>query len=65
MRALKGNIATKFGEPPYLAAGGEQGYMWDNPVARVYRDARLVSIGGGADEIMLSIIARGMGTLPG
>ena len=43
---------------------GGMGFMWDNPVARLFRDGRLVSIGGGADEIMLQIIAKGMGTLP-
>ena len=43
---------------------GGMGFMWDNPVARAYRDTRLVSIGGGADEVMLSIICRLMGTLP-
>lgn len=42
---------------------GGMGFMWDNPVARLFRDGRLVSIGGGTDEIMLTIIARGMGTL--
>jgi citronellyl-CoA dehydrogenase len=41
------------------------GFMWDNPVARAYRDVRLVSIGGGADEIMLGIICKLMGILPG
>ena len=43
---------------------GGMGYMWENPVARAYRDTRLVSIGGGADEIMLGIICKLMGTLP-
>lgn len=43
---------------------GGMGFMWDNPVARAYRDVRLVSIGGGADEIMLGIICKMMGTLP-
>jgi citronellyl-CoA dehydrogenase len=43
---------------------GGMGFMWDNPVARLFRDGRLVSIGGGTDEIMLNIIAKGMGTLP-
>lgn len=44
---------------------GGMGFMWDNPVSRAYRDVRLVSIGGGADEIMLGIICKLMGILPG
>ena len=43
---------------------GGQGFMWENRIARAYRDSRLVSIGGGADEIMLGIICKLMGTLP-
>ena len=43
---------------------GGQGYMWENHVARAYRDTRLVSIGGGADEVMLGIICKVMGILP-
>ena len=43
---------------------GGQGFMWETNVARAYRDTRLVSIGGGADEIMLGIICKLMGTLP-
>ena len=43
---------------------GGAGYLWDNPVGRSFRDGRLGSIGGGADEIMLQIIAKLMGTLP-
>jgi citronellyl-CoA dehydrogenase len=38
--------------------------MWENPIVRAYRDARLSSIGGGADEIMLGIISKYMGILP-
>jgi citronellyl-CoA dehydrogenase len=44
---------------------GGQGYMWETHVARAYRDARLLSIGGGTDEIMLGIICKLLGTLPG
>ena len=44
---------------------GGMGYTWENPVSRLYRDGRLDSIGGGADEVMLTIIAKHMGTLPG
>ncbi len=43
---------------------GGQGFMWDNNVSRAYRDTRLVSIGGGADEVMLGIICKVMGILP-
>jgi citronellyl-CoA dehydrogenase len=43
---------------------GGAGYTADNPLSRAFRDGRLVSIGGGADEIMLNIIARLEGTLP-
>jgi citronellyl-CoA dehydrogenase len=44
---------------------GGQGYMWESEVARAYRDTRLISIGGGADEIMLGIICKLMAILPG
>jgi citronellyl-CoA dehydrogenase len=40
------------------------GYMEEYPMARYFRDARLISIGGGADEIMLGIIAKFEGILP-
>jgi len=43
---------------------GGAGYLWDSPVARSFRDGRLGSIGGGADEVMLTIISKLMGTLP-
>jgi citronellyl-CoA dehydrogenase len=44
---------------------GGMGFTWDNPVSRAFRDGRLVSIGGGADEVMLGIICKLEGTLPG
>jgi citronellyl-CoA dehydrogenase len=44
---------------------GGMGYMTESEISRMYRDGRLSSIGGGADEIMLGIICKGMGTLPG
>jgi citronellyl-CoA dehydrogenase len=43
---------------------GGIGYMEEYPIARYYRDARLLPIGGGADEIMLGIIARLEGLVP-
>jgi citronellyl-CoA dehydrogenase len=43
---------------------GGMGYMWESKASRFFRDGRLASIGGGADEIMLSIICKLEGTLP-
>jgi citronellyl-CoA dehydrogenase len=44
---------------------GGMGFMSETPVSRAYRDFRLTSIGGGADEVMLTILAKLMNTLPG
>ena len=44
---------------------GGMGFTADNPISQSYRDGRLISIGGGADEIMLGIICKLEGTLPG
>ena len=43
---------------------GGMGFTLDNPVSRAFRDLRLISIGGGADEVMLQIICKRMGILP-
>lgn len=43
---------------------GGMGFTNDVAISRSYRDGRLGSIAGGADEVMLSILAKGMGTLP-
>lgn len=43
---------------------GGMGYMWESKISRFFRDGRLCSIGGGADEVMLSIICKLEGTLP-
>ena len=43
---------------------GGMGFTKDVYVSRLYRDLRLVSIGGGVDEVMLGIICKIMGTLP-
>jgi len=43
---------------------GGMGFMDETPISRAYRDGRLASIGGGADEVMLGIISKYMGILP-
>lgn len=43
---------------------GGMGFTSDVPISRAYRDVRLLSIGGGADEVMLSIICKYMDLLP-
>lgn len=44
---------------------GGMGFMNETPISRFFRDTRLMSIGGGADEVMLGIIAKYMGIFPG
>ena len=40
------------------------GFTWENPISKAYRDGRLQSIGGGADEVMLGIICKYMDIRP-
>ena len=37
---------------------GGMGYSSETLISRFYRDMRLLSIGGGADEVMLGIICK-------
>jgi citronellyl-CoA dehydrogenase len=43
---------------------GGMGYVHDSPISRIWRDTRLSSIGGGADEVMLQIMTKFMGIFP-
>lgn len=75
---LKGEDVTKMASMAKLKAGrlsrevvdscmqywGGMGYTDECVVTRFYRDFRLLSIGAGADEVMLGIICKYMGTLP-
>ena len=65
MAKLKAGRLTREVADSCLQFWGGNGFMNDNPAAQFYRDGRLVSIGGGADEIMLGIICKLMDTLPG
>jgi citronellyl-CoA dehydrogenase len=65
MAKLKSGRLSRDVADSCLQYWGGMGFTWDNPISQAYRDSRLVSIGGGADEVMLSIICKLEGTLPG
>ncbi|MFN3738762.1 acyl-CoA dehydrogenase family protein [Hydrogenophaga sp.] len=43
---------------------GGMGFVKESLISRLYRDMRLPSIGGGADEVMLQILCKNMGIFP-
>jgi citronellyl-CoA dehydrogenase len=69
---MRGEDTTRFATIAKLKAGrlqreiadtclqfhGGMGYMEETWVSRYFRDSRLLSIGGGADEVMLQILAQ-------
>jgi citronellyl-CoA dehydrogenase len=64
MAKLKAGRLAREVSDACLQYWGGMGFTWDNVAARAYRDTRLLSIGGGADEIMLGIICKLTNTLP-
>ena len=64
MAKLKCGRITREVADSCLQYFGGMGFMNETPISRFYRDGRLSSIGGGADEVMLGIICKYMGTLP-
>ncbi len=65
MAKLKAGRLSRIIPDACLQFWGGMGYTQENPVSRLFRDGRLISIGGGADEVMLGIICKYMGILPG
>lgn len=63
MAKLKSGRLTREVADTCLQFWGGMGFTWDNRVSRLYRDGRLGSIGGGADEVMLGIIGKTMGLI--
>ncbi|HSV53026.1 MAG TPA: acyl-CoA dehydrogenase family protein [Burkholderiaceae bacterium] len=61
MAKLKAGRLNRIVTDACLQFWGGMGYTWENKVSRMYRDGRLASIAGGADEVMLSILAKAMG----
>ena len=64
MAKLKAGRLSREVNDTCLQFYGGMGYMEETPISRRFRDGRLLSIGGGADEIMLGIIAKYEGILP-
>ena len=58
MAKLKGGRLAREVADSCLQYWGGMGFMWESEVARAYRDFRLASIGGGADEVMLQILSK-------
>src|SRR5579863_5673591 len=46
-----------------LQVFGGSGFLEETPVARHYRDVRVLQIGGGTDEIQLEILSKGLAGL--
>jgi citronellyl-CoA dehydrogenase len=64
MAKLKGGRLARELTDACLQYWGGMGFMNETSVSRAYRDFRLLSIGGGADEVMLTILSKMMGILP-
>lgn len=65
MAKLKGGRLARQVADTCVQFHGGMGYVEEYPIARYFRDSRLLSIGGGADEVMLEIIAKYEGIFPG
>ena len=56
-KLIAGKLGFKVADGCLQMYGG-LGYMAEMPISRAFRDSRLISIGGGSDEVMEEIIAR-------
>ena len=56
-----GRLAVRAAEEAVQIHGG-YGYIEEYPVCRFYRDAKILTIGEGTDEIQQMVIARALGT---
>jgi short-chain 2-methylacyl-CoA dehydrogenase len=55
-----GRLAVRCSEEAVQIHGG-YGYIEEYPVCRFYRDAKILTIGEGTDEIQQMVIARALG----
>ena len=61
MAKLKAGRLNRIVPDTCLQFWGGMGFTLENKVSRMFRDGRLASIGGGADEVMMGILAKTMG----
>ena len=61
MAKLKAGRLNRVVPDTCLQFWGGMGFTLENKVSRMFRDGRLASIGGGADEVMLGILSKLMG----
>lgn len=61
MAKLKAGRLTREIADGCLQFWGGMGYAEESEISRIFRDGRLTSIGGGADEVMLQILTKFMG----
>jgi short-chain 2-methylacyl-CoA dehydrogenase len=59
-KLLSGRLAVRATEEAVQIHGG-YGYIEEYPVCRFYRDAKILTIGEGTDEVQQMVIARAMG----
>jgi short-chain 2-methylacyl-CoA dehydrogenase len=59
-KLITGRLAVRASEEAVQIHGG-YGYIEEYPVCRFYRDAKILTIGEGTDEVQQMVIARGLG----
>jgi short/branched chain acyl-CoA dehydrogenase len=59
-KLISGRLAVRASEEAVQIHGG-YGYIEEYPVCRFYRDAKILTIGEGTDEVQQMVIARGLG----
>ncbi len=56
-KLIAGELACKVADRCLQLHGG-MGYMAETEISRIWRDARLITIGGGTSEIMKEILSK-------
>ena len=62
-KLITGRLAVRATEEAVQIHGG-YGYIEEYPVCRFYRDAKILTIGEGTDEVQQMVIARQLGSRP-